>query len=124
METAGDSDAGPDTGMSPSETHSQTQHKEEELVWASDIEQQCYQSASPSSTHILAGYNAQENCVDFLQVEPEKSVNNFSWESFNLTSLIWVILIKVFDLAFSLYIVGLVSYVVYVNSSTLLAKVG
>ena len=124
METAGDWDSGPDTGMSPSETHNQAQHKEEELGWGSDVEHSCYQSASPSSSHILAGYNAEENCVDFLQVEPEKSVNvSINWESLNLTSLVWMVVIKVFDLAFSLYIVGLICYCIYINSNVLLSKV-
>lgn len=125
METAGDWNSGPDETMAPSQTHNQAQHKEgEEMGWASDIDQHCYQSASPSSTHILAGYNAEENCVDFLQVEPEKAVTvNINWESLNLTSLIWMISIKVFDLAFSLYIVGLICYCVYINSSSLLTKV-
>jgi len=124
METAGDWDSGPDTGMSPSETHNQAQHKEEELGWGSDVEHSCYQSASPSSSHILAGYNAEENCVDFLQVEPEKSVNvSINWESLNLTSLVWMVVIKVFDLAFSLYIVGLICYCIYINSNVLLSKI-
>ena len=120
MQTAGDWDSGQDQDQANNENH----NKEEEAGWGSEVEQRCYQSASPSSTHILAGYNVEENCVDFLQVQPEKTVNaSINWENLNVTSLIWMVIIKVFDLAFSLYIVGLICYCIYINSNVLLGKV-
>ena len=113
-----------ETGMATDQAHGENHSKEEEVGWGNEVEQHCYQSASPSSTQILAGYTVAENCVDFHQVEPEKAVNvKIDWKDLNFTSLVWMVVIKVFDLTFSLYLAGLISYCIYINSFILLGQV-
>jgi len=72
----------------------------------------------------VAGYSAQDDSVNFMQIDPEAAAEpvNDIWNRFKKKDKINLLMIKTLDLLLSLYIVGYISYSIYLNSILLLSR--
>ena len=84
-------------------------------------------ASTSASVSMVAGYNAQDDAVNLqMEIDPDAAPQSSSvniWESFSRKDKIVLVLIKLFDILFSLYLVGFVSYGLYLNCVILLAEV-
>ena len=73
----------------------------------------------------VAGYSAQDDSVNFMQIDPEAAAEPVDdiWNRFKKKDKINLLMIKTLDLLLSLYIVGYISYSIYLNSILLLSQV-